>query len=187
MLFMMIPPLNKMLLLLIIMYSNGVKCIIKVLTDSERSCRFYWMHYGLIVLRHLLICVISTNELSTAELCWGPALAQLRICLIHLLWTQTAIRIDKSASRIRIWWTIIYIIIVFSNSTPCLCDLGQLRKVTSYLAIIASSYVWSRCLIDVRRGPSTAVPWGEIVVATHKTCTTLIMLSVYRKIILMML
>ena len=81
------------------MYRNGIKGIIKVLTDSVRCRRLRTMYnWLLVVLWHLLIRQVVVDQFGTAELCRRSTLTQLRVGLIHLLRTQTAIGVDECAA-----------------------------------------------------------------------------------------
>ena len=81
------------------------------------------MQILVVVLLYLVICQVVANQFGSTKLSRGSALTQLRVSLIHLFWTQTAIGIDKCSTGIRIWWTIIFIIIIFENGSPCLSYL----------------------------------------------------------------
>lgn len=89
-------PLHILLLFLVVLNNNGIKCVIEVFTNAMRCSRLRAMYDSLlVVLWHLLVRQRVADEFSPAKLGRGCALTQLRVGLIHLLGTQAAIGVDK--------------------------------------------------------------------------------------------
>lgn len=137
---------------------------------------------------HCFACLlIVADDLGAAKLSRSTAFTQLRVVLVHLFGTQAWVGVDEGASGIRVWRTVVLVIIVFEDGSARLGYVWEEGHLIPDLAVVAGSDVEPGGLVDVGSGASAALArWQVVVHAADQAATPFVVLSVYWEMILML-